>query len=159
MIIILGASAEDIRDYMSGQVLGGYIPVYDSARMVEGSRPREVHLTERFFENPNWEQLYDVVERSARKMPPTERTRWFVGGSEMPEVIVAAVTRMHHAPRGAVAEPPEVSGPLEIAVGDANRARELVKEALDYNSSLRRQHSSERLLAAAQVYATLATRA
>lgn len=42
---------------------------------------------------------------------------------------------------------------------DDERARVLVRGALNPHSPLRRDHSVDQLIAAAQVYATLATRA
>lgn len=47
----------------------------------------------------------------------------------------------------------------EQANRDAARARQLAEGALDATSALYHRHGSENLLAAAQVYATLATRA
>lgn len=41
---------------------------------------------------------------------------------------------------------------------DAAHARNLADQALDLSSELRRKHGADRLLAAAQVYATLSTR-
>ena len=47
----------------------------------------------------------------------------------------------------------------EQADKDAERARELVADALNKNTVMYRTFGADRILAAAQVYATLATRA
>ena len=56
------------------------------------------------------------------------------------------------------AAPAAIIGRADQSKADAQKARELVEAALDPQSVLYPAHGPDRLLAAAQVYATLATR-
>lgn len=114
-----------------------------SPKVIDGTCPTEVHVAPGADQHPEFDELIRTVLRCEKKMPV--QATWFWNGT--PIYRQEALRRL-----GVTQEP----SPAERRGGEADQARLFVSAALEPTSMLYRTHGPDRLLAAAQVLATLA---